>query len=109
MRHRRGTPGLTPYRLRTIEVGYPRRRRPARHLRRPAGRATNNASRITNNAGKPAGRTTTSIARRTTIRAPRRVAGSQVAMGIAGAIALALLVIGGYQAAAGAAVVLGMF
>jgi uncharacterized membrane protein YccC len=33
MRHRRGTPGLTPYRLRTIEPGYPRRRRPARHLR----------------------------------------------------------------------------
>jgi hypothetical protein len=30
-------------------------------------------------------------------------------MGIAGAITFALLIIGGYQAAAGAAVVLGMF
>jgi hypothetical protein len=98
MRHRRGTPGLTPYRLRTIEAGYPRRRRPARHLRRPATKPSN---KPTNKA--------TSIARRKPDRVTRRGAGSQVAMGIAGLVALALLVVGGYQAAAGAAVVLGMF
>ena len=37
------------------------------------------------------------------------IAGSQIALGFAGAVTLALLVVGGYQAAAGAAVVLGMF
>jgi hypothetical protein len=100
MRHRRGTPGLTPYRLRTIEAGNPRRRRPARHLRR--------------NARGPASRDTGSaVARRVagvlTRRTARRTAGSQVALGVAAAITLALLVIGGYQAATGAAVVLGMF
>ncbi|HZM81595.1 MAG TPA: hypothetical protein VFC19_38215 [Candidatus Limnocylindrales bacterium] len=88
MRHRRGTPGLTPYRLRTIEAGYPRRRRPARH-RRAAGRTvTYPAHRIN---GRTAGR---ALARRTS----SRIDGQQVAMGVAGAIALTLLVIGGYQA-----------
>jgi hypothetical protein len=75
MRHRHGSPGLTPYRLRTIEQGYPRKRRPARHLRRAA----------------------------------RRIAGSQVAMGLAAGFALFLLLLSGYHAAAGAAVVLGAF
>jgi hypothetical protein len=73
-RHRRGAPGLTPYRLRTIESG-PRKRRPARHLRRAA----------------------------------RRIAGSHVAMVLAGSTALALLLLGGYRAAEGAVIVLGMF
>ncbi len=75
MRHRHGTPGLNPYRLRTIEQGYPRKRRPARHLRRAA----------------------------------RRIAGSQLAMGLAAAFTLFLLLFSGYYAATGAAVVLGMF
>jgi hypothetical protein len=96
MRHRRGTPGLTPYRLRTIEAGHPRRRRPARHLRR--GAASRFLPRTT--AAKP-------TQKRAIIQ--RRLAGSQVALGVAGAITLALLIVGGYQAATGAAVVLGMF
>ena len=75
MKHRHGTPGLRPYRLRTIEQGYPRKRRPARHLRHTA----------------------------------RKIAGSQVAMGFAAATTLTLLLLSGYHAAAGAAVVLGMF
>lgn len=75
MKHRHGTPGLQPYRLRTIEPGYPRKRRPARHLRHAA----------------------------------RRVAGSQVAMALAGATALTLLLLSGYHAASGAATVLTMF
>lgn len=76
MKHRRGTPGLVPYRVRTIEAGHPPgRRRPARHLRRAAD----------------------------------RIAGSRVTMGLAAATALALLIAGGYQAAAGAAAILGMF
>jgi len=95
MRHRRGTPGLTPYRLRTIEAGYPRRRRPARHLRRTAT--------------GPANRTITRTGGRLVRRTPGRNAASHLAMGVAGAITLALLAIGGYQAATGAAVVLGMF
>lgn len=75
MRHRHGTPGLTPYRLKTIEQGYPRKRRPARHLRHAA----------------------------------RRIAGSQVAMGLAAGTALFLLLFSGYHAAAGAVVLVGMF
>jgi hypothetical protein len=91
MRHRRGTPGLTPYRLRTIEAGYPRRRRPARHLRR---------GKLSPTVGPPTSRVP---------RLPNRLVGSQVAMGLAGLVTLALLIVGGYQAATGAAVVLGMF
>lgn len=75
MKHRHGTPGLTTYRLKTIEQGYPRKRRPARHLRHAA----------------------------------RRIAGSQVAMGLTAGMTLFLLLFSGYHAAAGAAVVLGMF
>ncbi|HCT76946.1 MAG TPA: hypothetical protein DGT23_10225 [Micromonosporaceae bacterium] len=73
-KHRTGTPGLVPYRHRTIDSGA-QKRRPARHLRRTA----------------------------------RRIAGSQVAMAFAGATALVLLVLSGYHAAEGAAIVLGMF
>jgi hypothetical protein len=73
-KHRTGTPGLTPYRIRTIEPGRQRRSK-ARHLKRTA----------------------------------RRVAGSQVALALAGATALILLVLSGYQAAEGAAIVLGIF
>ena len=42
-------------------------------------------------------------------RTARRIAGSQVALALAGATALILLVLSGYQAAEGAAIVLGMF
>ncbi len=42
-------------------------------------------------------------------RTARRVGGSQVALALAAATALVLLVLSGYQAAEGAAIVLGLF
>jgi hypothetical protein len=74
-RHRSGTPGLAPYRARTIDAARRPRRSKARHLKRTA----------------------------------RRIAGSQIALALAGATALVLLVLSGYQAAEGAAIVLGFF
>ncbi len=70
-RHRAGTPGLTPYRCRTIDPARPRRAK-ARHAKRSMG-------------------------------------GAQVARVLAAAATLVLLVLSGYRAAEGAAIVLGMF
>ncbi|GIH05037.1 hypothetical protein Rhe02_31040 [Rhizocola hellebori] len=42
-------------------------------------------------------------------RTARRIAGSQIALALAAATAFVLLVLSGYQAAEGAAIVLGMF